>query len=205
MKVLVACEFSGRVRDSFTEQGHFAVSCDLLPSEGKNTGFHYQGDVNDILDYGWDMMIAFPPCTHLSKAGARFWKEKQANGVQQEALGFVRMLMNADIPRIAIENPVGAISTFIRKPDQKIQPYQFGDPWKKETCLWLKNLPALVPTDIVEPVGHWVDGGGTRKSYRNKNEPYPLFADNAGDRALRPQRRSYTFPGIAKAMASQWG
>lgn len=186
MKVLVACEFSGRVRDAFIERGHDAVSCDLLPSE--TPGPHYQGHVEMLLfePEQWDMMIAFPPCTYLSKAGARWWPGKQAE--QAEALDFVRLLMNAPIPYIAIENPVGRISTAIRKPDQIIEPYQFGDPWRKGTCLWLKNLPPLEPTRVVEPTGYWV--GGDRVKHGEHRDP---------------RRRSLTFTGIAEAMASQWG
>ena len=180
MKVLVACEFSGTVRDAFARAGHDAISCDLLPSDTK--GKHYQGSVLDILNDGWDMMIAHPPCTHLAVSGARWFKEKQKE--QQEALEFVRILMDAPIERIAIENPISIISTRIRKPDQIIQPWQFGHGETKATCLWLKNLPRLTPTNIV-------DG---REQRIHKMPPSPD----------RWKERSKTFQGIANAMADQW-
>lgn len=180
MKVLVACEFSGTVRDAFVRAGHDAMSCDLLPSETK--GKHYQGSVLDILNDGWDLMIAHPPCTHLAVSGARWFKEKQTE--QREALEFVRVLMDAPIERIAIENPISIISTRIRKPDQIIQPWMFGHGETKATCLWLKNLPKLTPTDIV-------DG---REQRIHKMPPSPD----------RWKERSKTFQGIANAMADQW-
>ena len=182
MKILVACEYSGRVRDAFRDRGHDAVSCDLLPTDAP--GPHYQGDVSDILDDGWDMMIAFPPCTHLAVSGARWFKEKRADGRQQAALDFVRLLLDAKIDKIAIENPVSIISSHIRKPDQTIQPWQFGHGETKRTCLWLKNLPLLTPTDIV-------DG---REQRVWKMPPSPD----------RWKLRSQTFQGIADAMAGQW-
>jgi hypothetical protein len=190
MKVLIACEYSGVVRDAFIALGHDAVSCDLLPTDAP--GPHYQGDVRDILEDGWDMMIAHPPCTHLAVSGARWFHLKQTE--QMEALDFVRLLMNAPIPRIAVENPVGVISSHIRKPDQIIQPYMFGDSATKTTCLWLKNLPLLTPTA-------WVDKGARHvtKSGRSLPEWYNLPPS--------PERwkiRSATFPGIARAMAEQW-
>jgi site-specific DNA-cytosine methylase len=154
MKILIACEYSGRVRDAFRDRGHDAVSCDLLPTDAP--GPHYQGDVSDILDDGWDMMIAFPPCTHLAVSGARWFKEKQADGRQQAALDFVRLLLDAPIDKIAIENPVSIISSHIRKPDQTIQPWQFGHGETKRTCLWLKNL---APADTYE------HSRGTRAAY----------------------------------------
>ena len=143
MRVLIACEYSGRVRDAFARMGHDATSCDMLPTD--EPGKHYQGDVTDILGDGWDMMVAFPPCTHLAVSGARWFKEKRADGRQQAALDFVRLLMDAPIDKIAIENPVSIISSHIRKPDQTIQPWQFGHGETKRTCLWLKNLPKLTP------------------------------------------------------------
>lgn len=182
MKILVACEYSGRVRDAFASMGHDATSCDLLPTDAP--GPHYQGDVSDILDDGWDMMIAFPPCTHLAVSGARWFKEKQADGRQQAALDFVRLLLDAPIDKIAIENPVSIISSHIRKPDQTIQPWQFGHGETKRTCLWLKNLPLLTPTDIVE--------GREQRIWK-----MPPSAD-------RWKLRSQTFQGIADAMAGQW-
>lgn len=181
MKILIACEFSGRVRDAFAARGHDAMSCDLLPSE--TAGKHYQGDIMDIINDGWDLMIAHPPCTHLAVSGARWFKDKVLE--QQEALEFVRLLMNASIPRIAIENPISIISSKIRKPDQIIQPWQFGHGETKATCLWLKALPKLVPTNIVEG----------RESRIHKMPP-------SNDRW---KNRSRTFEGIADAMAQQWG
>ena len=181
MRVLVACEYSGTVRDAFIARGHDAMSCDLLPTE--RPGPHYQGDVFDILDDGWDLMIAHPPCTHLAVSGARWWKDKLNE--QAEALWFVAQLMDARIPRIAIENPVSKISTAIRKPDQIVQPWQFGHGETKATCLWLKGLPKLVPTQVVEG----------REARIHKMSPGPD----------RWKERSRTYQGIADAMASQWG
>jgi site-specific DNA-cytosine methylase len=181
MRVLVACEYSGIVRDAFTERGHDAMSCDLLPTE--SPGNHYQGDVRDVLDQGWDLMIAHPPCTHLSVSGARWFKDKQAE--QAEALNFVRLLLDAQISRIALENPVSVISSKIRRPTQTIQPWQFGHGEVKRTCLWLKNLPKIVSTNIVEG----------REARVHKMSPGPD----------RWKERSRTYPGIAQAMAEQWG
>lgn len=181
VKVLIACEYSGVVRDAFIAAGHDAMSCDLLPTE--QPGPHYQGDVMDIVNDGWDLMIAHPPCTHLAVSGARWFKDKQEE--QAEALAFVQALMDAPIPRIALENPVSVISSRIRKPDQIIQPWQFGHGETKATCLWLKGLPLLEPTDVV-------DG---REARIHKMPPSPD----------RWKDRSRTYPGIAKAMASQWG
>lgn len=182
-RVLVACEYSGRVRDAFRAKGHDAVSCDLLPTDAP--GPHVVGDVLEIIADGWDLMVAFPPCTHLTVSGARWWPEKVADGRQAAALDFVRALMGASIPRIAIENPIGKISTAIRKPDQVIQPWQFGHGETKATCLWLKGLPKLTPTDIVD--------GREPRIHR-----LPPSED-------RWKLRSETYPGIAKAMADQWG
>ena len=181
MRVLIACEYSGAVRDAFRAAGHDAMSCDLLPSE--IPGPHYQGDVRDVLGDGWDLMVAHPPCTHLAVSGARWFHEKQAE--QAEALDFVRLLLAAPIPRIAVENPVSIISTRIRRPDQVIQPWQYGHGETKATCLWLKNLPALKPTQIV-------DG---REARVHRMPPGPN----------RWKERSRTYAGIAAAMADQWG
>lgn len=181
MKVLVACEYSGRVRDAFLARGHDAMSCDLLPTDVP--GPHYQGNVFDIINDGWDLMIAHPPCTHLAVSGARWFKEKKAE--QEEALNFVQSLLNSSIERIALENPVSIISSKIRKPDQIIQPWQFGHGETKATCLWLKNLPKLMPTDIVNG----------REARVHKMAPSPN----------RWKERSRTFLGIAKAMSEQWG
>ena len=183
MKVLVACEFSGIVRDAFIKRGHDAMSCDLLPTE--TPGAHYQGDVRDVLDYPWDLMIAHPPCTHLSVSGARHFSEKRMDGRQQSAVSFFMRLAKADIPRIAIENPVCIMSTLWRKPDQTIQPWEFGHGETKATCLWLKGLPPLQPTDIVPG----------REARVWKMTPS----------ADRGKLRSRTFQGVADAMAGQWG
>jgi site-specific DNA-cytosine methylase len=185
MKVLVACEESQVVCNAFRARGHEAYSCDIVPTTGKNKWWHFQRSIFDVLALtkGWDMMIAFPPCTHLSVSGARWFKEKEIE--QKEAIRFFMKLVNADIPKIAIENPVGIMSTTYRKPDQIIQPWQFGHGETKATCLWLKNLPKLVPTNIVEGREHRV----------HKMAPGP---NRARDRAV-------TFQGIAEAMAEQWG
>ena len=181
MRVLVACEYSGTVRDAFIAKGHDAMSCDLLPTD--KPGPHYQGDVFDIINDGWDLMIAHPPCTHLAVSGARWFKDKVTE--QGEALDFVRRLMNADVDRICIENPVSIISSRIRKPDQTIQPWQFGHGETKRTCLWLKGLPKLVPTNIVD--------GRDQRIWKLPPSPD------------RWKMRSATFQGIADAMANQWG
>lgn len=181
MRVLVACEFSGVVRDAFSRLGHYAVSCDLLPSE--KPGNHIQCDVLEIINRDFDLMIAHPPCTHLAVSGARWFKDKQIE--QKEALEFVIKISNSHIPRICIENPISIISSRIRKPDQIIQPWQFGCGETKATCLWLKNLPKLVPTDIVEG----------REAKIHRMPP----SEN------RWRERSRTYQGIADAMAEQWG
>lgn len=184
MRVLVACEFSGVVREAFRARGHYAVSCDLLPAED-GSRFHYQRDVLDLLDYDtfWDLMIAHPPCTHLAVSGARWFKDKRDD--QDAALEFVRDLMDAPISRICIENPVSIISSRIRKPDQIIQPWMFGHGETKATCLWLKGLPKLVPTNVVSG----------REPRVHKMPPGPD----------RWKERSRTYQGIAEAMAEQWG
>jgi len=180
MRVLIACEYSGTVRDAFAALGHDAWSCDLLPTE--RPGQHIQDDVLSHLQNGWDLMIAHPPCTHLAVSGARWFKEKLPE--QAEALDFVHRLMAAPIPRIALENPISIISSRIRKPDQIIQPWQFGHGETKATCLWLKNIPKLTPTNIVEG----------REARIHKMPPGPD----------RWKERSRTFTGIATAMATQW-
>jgi hypothetical protein len=181
MRVLIACEYSGTVRDAFLALGHDAMSCDLLPTDVP--GPHHQGSVLEILDQGWDLMIAHPPCTHLAVSGARWFKDKLKE--QAEALRFVSTLLSAPIHKIALENPVSIISSRIRKPDQVIQPWQFGHGETKATCLWLKNLPKLTPTNIVE--------GREQRIWK-----LPPSAD-------RWKIRSKTFNGIAEAMAMQWG
>ncbi len=180
MRVLLACELSGVVRDAFKAEGHDAWSCDIEPTE--RPGNHLLSDVREYLDMDWDMMIAFPPCTHLAVSGARWFKDKQVE--QKEALEFVQTLLDADIPRIALENPISVISSRIRKPDQIIQPWQFGHGETKATCLWLKGLPKLVPTDVVEG----------REARVHRMAPGP-------DRA---RLRSETYQGIARAFAAQW-
>jgi hypothetical protein len=182
MKVLVACEFSGTVRNAFNKLGHDAWSCDLLPSDDGSKK-HLQCDVLTILDDGWDLMIAHPPCTHLAVSGARWFHLKQNE--QAEALEFVRKLLDAPVSKIALENPISIISSKIRKPDQVIQPWQYGHGETKATCLWLKNLPKLTPTNIVEG----------REARIHKLPP-------SKDRW---KIRSKTYQGIADAMASQWG
>jgi site-specific DNA-cytosine methylase len=179
--VLVACEFSGTVRDAFIAKGHSAWSCDVLPCEAG--GPHIQGDVRDYLDQYWDLMVAHPPCTHLAVSGARWFEGKRKE--QLAALGFVALLMSANIPMIAIENPVSVISSAIRKPDQTIQPWQFGHGETKATCLWLRGLPCLVATDVVQG----------REQRVHKMPPGPD----------RWKERSRTYTGIASAMAEQWG
>jgi site-specific DNA-cytosine methylase len=196
MNVLIACEFSGIVREAFKARGHNAWSCDLLPSE--IAGQHIQDDIVNVIngeatecDY-WDLMIAHPPCTHLAVSGARYFKDKVKE--QAEALDFVRMLMNARIDKICLENPVSVISSKIRKPDQIIQPWQFGHPESKKTCLWLKGLPLLKPTKVLELPANGVWSNQTQ-SGQNK---LPPSAD-------RWKIRSRTYQGIADAMADQWG
>jgi len=192
MRVLVACEYSGTVRDAFIRAGHYAASCDLLPSESP-LGDHYQCSVLDILDHDWDLMIAHPPCTHLAVSGARWFKDKQQE--QQQALEFVWQLLDAPIPRIALENPVSIISSHIKKPDQIIQPWMFGHEATKTTCLWLKGLPHLIPTNVVNKGDrHITKSGKSLPSWYN----LPPSAD-------RWKIRSATFKGIANAMAEQWG
>lgn len=181
MRVLIACEYSGTVREAFKQKGHYVMSCDLLPTD--RPGEHYQGDVRDILSEGWDLMIAHPPCTHLAVSGARWFKHKARE--QAEALEFVRLLLGANIDRIALENPVSIISSRIRKPDQVIQPWMFGHGETKATCLWLKNLPKLQPTEIVE--------GREQRIWKMPPSPD------------RWKLRSTTFEGVARAMAEQWG
>ena len=181
LRVLVACEYSGIVRDAFIALGHDAISCDLLPTE--LPGAHYQGNVFDIINHQWDLMIAHPPCTHLAVSGSRWFKDKVKE--QAEGLAFVQSLMNANTPRIAIENPISVISSAIRKPDQIIQPWQFGHGETKATCLWLKGLPKLRPTCIAPG----------REARVHKLPPSPD----------RWKERSRTYTGIAEAMALQWG
>ena len=183
MKVLIACEESGTVRDAFIAQGHQAMSCDLLPT--RSNGPHYQGDVRDVLEYPWDLMIAHPPCTHLSVSGAKHFAGKKMNGSQFAAVSFFMMLAKSGIRMTAIENPICIMSNLYRKPDQIIQPWQFGHGETKATCLWLKGLPKLRPTNVVEG----------REARIHRMAPSPS----------RARERSATYSGIAQAMASQWG
>lgn len=191
MKILVACEYSGRVREAFRKLGHDAWSCDLLPADD-NSPYHIQGDVLAILNDGWDLMVAHPPCTYLASSGLHW--NKRIPGREQltlEALEFIQVLMDAPIEKIAIENPIGRISSAIRKPDQIIQPWQFGEDASKATCLWLKNLPPLQPTDIIK-----------KERYANQTA--------SGQNKLPPSKdrwkiRSVTYQGIADAIAQQWG
>jgi hypothetical protein len=196
VKVLIACEYSGAVRDAFIAAGHDAVSCDLLPTDAP--GPHYQGDVASIINDGWDIMIAHPPCTYLSVSGMH-WTARGLRDPQltEDALAFVRLLLNAPIERIALENPISVISSRIRKPDQIVNPWQFGHDASKRTCLWLKNLPKLTPTEIIEP--RIVNG---KKRWGNQTD--------SGQNRLPPSDdrwkiRSETYAGIAQAMADQWG
>jgi len=198
MKVLVACEYSGRVREAFRAKGHDAWSCDLLESE--TPGQHLQCDVLDILGQGWDLMIAHPPCTYLSVSGLHRNKGNPEREAKTEAaLDFVRILLAAPVPRIALENPISRISTAIRKPDQIIQPWWFGEDASKRTCLWLKDLPKLVhnPDERVDP--RFVNG---RPRWANQTDS---GQNRLGPSELRWKHRSRTYPGIAKAMAEQWG
>jgi len=182
MKILIACEFSGIVRDAFKEFNHDVVSCDLLPSE--KPGYHIQGDVLELLNDNWDMMIAFPPCTHLAVSGARWFPEKIKDGRQHEAIRFFMKLVKADIHKICIENPISIMSTIYRKPDQYIQPWMFGCGETKKTCLWLKNLPKLEPTNIVP--------GREERVH------------SLGPGINRWKDRSRSYKGIAEAMSEQW-
>lgn len=195
MRVLVACEYSGVVRDAFRKKGHDAWSCDTSPTES-SPEYHYQRDVFDVIDMGWDLMIAHPPCTYLSRAGARWWKDPKRMKLADDAAEFVFKLRDANIEKIAIENPIGQLNKRWRYPDQTIQPYEYGHPFSKATCLWLKNLPPLMPTNIL-------------------SEYVPLIRSNvtATKRQGKPQRgvmsggilTAKTFIGIANAMADQWG
>lgn len=205
MNILVGCEKSAIVREAFRAKGHNVISCDLQPTE--IPGPHYQGDIFDIINDGFDMMVVFPPCTHLAVSGARHFAKKRADGRQQEALNFVKKLMEANIKKISLENPIGIISSEIRQPDQIINPYYFGDPVPKKTCLWLKNLPKLIwraeddlfgQKTLVKPEYLIYKSLKTKSGFSH----YSIFGKlgkGHGD------ERSKTFPGIAKAMAEQWG
>ena len=201
MKILIACEYSGRVRDAFIARGHDAMSCDLLPTDAP--GPHYQGDVFDIINDGWDLMVAHPPCTYLSVSGMH-WTTRGLRDPQltEDALAFVQRLMDAPVERIAVENPISVISSRIRKPDQIISPYQFGHDASKKTCLWLKNLPLLTATQMVEPRIVITPSGKPAKRWGNQCDNYGQ--DKLPPSADRWKIRSATYQGIADAMAAQW-
>lgn len=201
--MLVACEYTGRVRDAFRRRGHNVISCDLLPSE--QPGPHVQGDVLDLLHEGWDMVLAFPPCTKLASIGAKHWERWRRDGSQREAIEFFMEFTRGVAPRICLENPVGVMSSVWRPPTQYVQPWWFGDPWVKKTGLWLRGLSPLVPTQPVEPRGYWVAGTGSRKGRPTGHEgAKSLYGRGATDRE-KAHARSATFPGLAEAMATQWG
>ena len=202
MKILVACEFSGTVRDAFTKMGHEAWSCDLEPSD--SPGNHYQGNVLAVMNEGWDLMIAHPPCTYLTVTGNKWFKPEYKDRFptreqdRKDAIEFFMALMNSNIPKIAVENPIGIMSTTFRKPDQIIQPWQFGHEASKSTCLWLKGLPLLKHTNIVDK-GEFV-------TYKSGKRCAKWYADAAShDPKTRAKIRNTTFQGIADAMANQWG
>jgi site-specific DNA-cytosine methylase len=193
MNVLVACEESQSVTVEFRRLGHIAYSCDLMPCSGGHPEWHIRGDVAPVLKEGWDLVCAFPPCTHLAVSGARWFDQKRADGRQQQAIDFFMMFAECRALKVAIENPVGIMSTLWRKPDQIVQPWQFGHPESKTTCLWLTNLPLLVPTNVLPlpSSGRWIN---QTPSGQNKLGPSPE----------RSMIRSRTYAGIAKAMAKQW-
>lgn len=195
MNVLVGCEYSGVVRDAFIAAGHSALSCDLLPS--LRPGPHYQGDVRDVLGGGFDLAVFHPPCTYLSVSGIHWNNRGRGWEETEKALDFVRLLLSADIPRIALENPVSIISSKIRKPDQIIQPYQFGHDASKATCLWLKGLPHLRPGELVAP-----RMAGGRRRWANQTDS---GNNKLGESAARWKLRATTYSGVAEAMALQWG
>ena len=204
MRVLIACEESGHVRDAFIARGHDAMSCDLQPTS--NPGPHYQGDVFDIINDGWDLMIAHPPCTHLACSGSRHFEKKIADGRQQEGIDLFMRFTETDIPRVCIENPVCIMSSHWRRPDQIIQPYYFGDEAQKTTCLWLKNLPPLMhfsADDLLDKQTH-VDNGGQVGGDDYKMSKW-FYETSCLPVAERSKARSKTFPGIAREMARQWG
>jgi hypothetical protein len=204
MRILVACEESQAVTIELRKLGHEAFSCDLLPCSGSNPEWHIQGDALQQLNKGWEMLIAFPPCTDLAVSGAMHFERKRKDGSQQKSIEFFMKFINAPIEKIAVENPIGIMSKLYRKPNQIIQPYQFGDKAQKSTCLWLKNLSNLQPTDLVEKGDffEWID------SKTGKKKKQPLWYYEALIKSKTPEERrtlrSKTFPGIAKAMAEQW-
>lgn len=198
MRVLLACEESQAVTKEFRDRGHEAYSCDILPSSGSLPEYHLQQDVIPLLKQDWDLIIAFPPCTHLASSGAAWFAEKRRDGRQQEGIDFFMLFTNLNSPKVVIENPVGIMSKLYRKPDQIIQPWWFGDPFEKRTCLWLKGVEPLVATNEVEPA--------PRSEYASGRTMPTWYADAWKlPPAERSKARSKTFPGIAKAMAEQWG
>jgi len=203
MKILVACEESQAVTKYLRKLGHEAYSCDLLSCSGGHPEWHFQKDVFKVIEKGWELMIAFPPCTHLASSGARHFAKKIEDGRQQQGIDFFMELINAPIQRIAVENPIGVMSTKYRKPDQIIQPWMFGDKAQKSTCLWLKNLPKLTPTDIVDK-GEFFEF----ISKKGEKKRMPMWYYKALQTAKTPEERSTlrskTFEGIAHAMATQW-
>jgi len=203
MKILVACEESQAVTIELRKLGHEAFSCDLLPCSGSHPEWHIQGDALQQLNKGWEMLIAFPPCTDLAVSGARHFERKQQDGSQQKSIEFFMEFVNAPIEKIAVENPIGIMSKLYRKPNQIIQPYQFGDKAQKSTCLWLKNLPNLQPTDIVEK-GEFFEFITKKGEKKRMAMWYYMALRNAKTPEERRTLRSKTFPGIAKAMAEQW-
>ena len=204
MKVLIACEFSGIVRDAFIRKDHDTISCDLLPTE--KPGPHYQGDVFDIINDGFDLMIAHPPCTYLSYAGIKYWNQEGREDKRKDAMKFFMALYNADIPKIAIENPVGYPNTIFRKPDQIVKPYYFGESEQKNICLWLKELPKLIhlmesdwfgeKTHVPKPEPTFIDKSGKPRYFADAISGYDIN---------QKKKRSIFFKGIADAMAEQWG
>ena len=202
MKILLACEESQAVCKRFRALGHEAYSCDILPCSGGHPEYHIQCDVLPLLKKEWDMIIAFPPCTHLAASGAAHFAKKRADGRQQEGIDFFMKFANAKCPRIAIENPIGIMSNLWRKPDQIIQPWQFGDKFQKSTCLWLKGLPKLTATNVVEKgeFKEWIDP----KTGKTKKQTMWYFEALKLPKEERSKVRSKTFPGIADAMANQW-
>lgn len=206
MKILIACEYSGTVRDAFAAKGHNVTSCDLLPTDAP--GNHYQGNILEIINDGWDMMIAFPPCTHLAVSGAKHFAEKRKDGRQQQGIDFFMEFTKTDIPKVCIENPVGIMSTLYRKPDQIVQPWQFGDPFQKTTCLWLTGLPKLIHsigTDLFNDKITHVGKGEFLVLPSGKKMPKWYSDAKVSSKELTQKVRNKTFPGIAQAMANQWG
>jgi len=203
MRVLVACEESQAVCKEFRRLGHEAYSCDILPCSGGHPEWHLQQDIVPLLEQEWDMIIAFPPCTHLAVSGARHFAKKIADGRQQQGIDFFMLFTNCKCPRVVIENPIGIMSTKYKKPNQIIHPWMFGDKFSKSTCLWIKGLPNLKPTDIVEKgeFTEWI----CKKTGKIKRQATWYIDALKLSPSERSTARSKTFPGIAKAMAEQWG